>query len=124
MISKIPQVCRAINTMSIPRTMYHHEADVPISFPASDAITPNALKVTADPAAKVMDKRKAVFVSLRPVPPTYPMTSGILESEHGVNDVRTPAQKASIGASQPLSFMICARFSSKVVPRPPPYQQV
>ncbi len=102
MISKIPQVYSAIRTINIPRMINHHEADVPISRPASEAITPNAVNVTAAPAAKVTDNRKALPVSRRPVPPTYPTTRGIPESAHGVKEVSTPAARAISGASQPL----------------------
>ena len=59
----MPQVCSAITIMRTPKMMYHHEADVPINLPANEAATPNAVNVTAAPAAKVTDSQSARFVS-------------------------------------------------------------
>lgn len=36
------------------------------------------------------------------VPDTTPITSGTVESEHGVNDVKIPATNAIIGATKEL----------------------
>jgi hypothetical protein len=70
MIWKMPQVCKAIRIMRTPRIIYHHDAEVPISFPASEAITPNVVKVTAAPAANVTESQNTLFVSRQPTPPT------------------------------------------------------
>jgi len=56
--------------------------------------------------ANVSDNFKAFFVSRAPVPPTYPITNGMLDKEQGVNEVRTPANSASNGAIQKLSIII------------------
>src|SRR5512145_3524993 len=96
----MPQVCRAIRTISAPRIRYH-QAAVPKdkSLPKRDAAAPSAVKVTAIPTAKIREKRNAADGSFFPVPPTYATTSGTLDREHGVKLVRTPASSARTGAS-------------------------
>lgn len=106
------KVCNAIKTINMPSSMYHKEEDVPISFPSNEAIDPSAVNVIAIPTEKVMDKRNAFFVSFPPVPPTYPITSGTLDNEQGVNDVSTPAKSASTGANHILLFMMSDKLSS------------
>lgn len=123
MISKTPQVCNAIRIMRIPKMIYHHEAEVPISLPASEATTPNTVNVTAAPAAKVTDSQSARLVSRWPTPPTYPITKGMLESEQGVKEVSIPATNASKGANQPLFVISSDKLSSISVTRSPPCRQ-
>jgi hypothetical protein len=75
-------------------------------LPSKDAIVPNAVKVKAIPAENTSDNLKDLFGSLLPAPPTYPITSGTLDKEQGVIDVKTPANSATKGASHALSDII------------------
>ena len=84
------QVCKAINTISTPRMIYHTGEDVPISFPAEVATMPSVTNVTAVPKENTAEYANAFLVFLSPTPPTYPIISGTLESEQGVIEVRTP----------------------------------
>lgn len=61
------QVCKAISIIKIPKPIYHHFPDIPINFPADDAIVPSAVNVTDDHIANVMDSLKAYFVLLPPL---------------------------------------------------------
>ena len=112
---KISQVCKAISTINIPRTTYHQRADVPIKLPINEATVPRAVKVIAEPRANVRESLNAFFVSFCPVPPTNPITNGMLDKEQGVTDVRIPAIRARMGASHMLSLIkseSCSRIAS------------
>src|SRR5699024_10420322 len=114
------QVCNAISTISTPNSAYHHLPEAPINRPAREAIVPSSVNVTALPAAKISDILNA-WPGLFSPPPTYPITSGMLDSEHGVNVVNTPASNASTGASQlfsPISVPSEVSHPS-IIPLPP-----
>ena len=59
-----------MSTISTPSRRYHHEADIPMSEPASEATVPSAANVIAEPPAKVRDRSNARFASLWEAPPT------------------------------------------------------
>ena len=102
MISNIPHVCSAMSTINDPRIRYHQDAAPMKNMPAVYAAVPNAVKVSADPSTKTSERRKALRVSLPAAPPTYPITRGTLDTEHGVRDVSAPAANARKGASHTL----------------------
>ena len=83
-----------------------------MSLPTSEDATPNVVKVTAEPAEKVSESQKAFLGSWFPVPTTYPMISGTLDNEQGVNEVNNPASKASTGATHILCEISVERISS------------
>ena len=60
--------------------------------------------------AQTKEILKAFFVSLVSTPPTTPITSGKLDKEHGVIEVKTPAKNEIIGAIQKLLFIISDIF--------------
>ena len=103
--------------------MYHHELDVPISFPADEAIIPRVVKVIAVPTAKVTDSLNAFFVSFCPVPPTYPIISGTFDNAHGVTEVIIPAINANSGEIQILSFIVTDKLFNKLsINHSPPFR--
>ena len=103
--------------------MYHHELDVPISFPTDEAITPRIVNVIAVPTAKVNDSLNAFFVSFCPVPPTYPIISGTLDNAHGVTEVIIPAINANNGEIQILSFIMADKvFNRLSINHSPPFR--
>ena len=121
---KISHVCKAISTIKTPNARYHQDAEVPTSLPAKDASVPKIANVTADPTANITDRRNAFFGSV-PVPPTKPITKGMLDSEHGVKEVSTPANSANTGASHILSAINVLRvFSQESIMPLPPFLQV
>ena len=91
-----------MSTINDPRITYHQDAAPLNSMPAVEATVPNAVKVSADPSTKTSERQKALRVSLPAAPPTYPITRGTLDSEHGVRDVSAPAANARKGASHTL----------------------
>ena len=93
-------VCRAIIIIKIPSTIYQIFPPPCISLPKIAASAPRVVKVTPMPIANTTDNLKAFLVSLLPIPPMHPITRGILVSEHGVKDVKTPAKNAINGAIQ------------------------
>ena len=64
----------------------------------------------AEPTAKAIESLNAFFVSAV-VPPTYPITKGIVDKLHGVIEVNIPAISAMIGDIQKLFEIIIANKS-------------
>jgi hypothetical protein len=73
------------------------------------------VKVTAIPPENTTDKRKALFVSFAPVPPTYAITSGTLDREQGVKEVSIPASNAKKGASHIFAVIVDDKISSHCI---------
>lgn len=111
----ISQICSAIKTINIPRIRYHQVPVPIINLPSIDAATPRTVNVTADPAAKVSDSRKALLVPLFPTPPTKPITNGTLDKAQGVKDVKTPAIRANNGVSHIFAAIEKDKFSSHLL---------
>ncbi|MPN30756.1 hypothetical protein SDC9_178227 [bioreactor metagenome] len=83
-----------------------------MSRPNIEARLPSTVKVRAMPAENTVERRKALFISLPPMPPTYPMTRGTLDKEQGVKEVMMPASSAKSGASHGLAVMADDRTDS------------
>lgn len=86
-----------------------------MALPISAATAPRIVNVIAIPNANIKDNLNAFFVSCAPVPPTYPIISGIVDNEHGVNAVSIPANSEMIGAIQKLFFNNSDNVSNMLV---------
>lgn len=103
----ISYVWRAIRSISTPSNMYHQEPAPCMSFPRREAAVPRIVNVIAKPIENTTESQKAFFISCSLLPPTYPITSGILVSAHGVMEVNTPASTAKKGAIHIFEVITC-----------------
>jgi hypothetical protein len=85
--------------------MYHKDELILNNLPNKDASTPKIVNVVAIPKENRIDNLNDFLISLLYLP-TYPITKGMLDKQHGDKDVSIPATKANIGANHKFDVIV------------------